>query len=67
MNVSVRESAGTPAPSRYQDYRLSAATLSAPMLAVVRRMLAGETVAPAESRLSKREWVELMTVLGRAP
>ncbi|MBV8094750.1 MAG: FAD-dependent thymidylate synthase [Acetobacteraceae bacterium] len=51
----------------FQDYRLSAATLSAPMLAVVRRMLAGETVAPAESRLSKREWAELMTVLGRAP
>jgi thymidylate synthase (FAD) len=51
----------------FQDYRLSAATLSAPMLAVVRRMLAGETVAAAESRLSKREWAELMTVLGRAP
>ena len=51
----------------FQDYRLLGATLSAPMLAVVRRMLAGETVAQASSGLSKREWVELMIALGRAP
>ena len=49
----------------FQDYRLGAATLSAPMLAVVRRMLEGEAVEQAESGLSKREWGELMGVLGR--
>jgi thymidylate synthase (FAD) len=49
----------------FRDYRLGAATLSAPMLAVVRRMLAGEPVAQEGSGLSKREWRELMAVLGR--
>jgi thymidylate synthase (FAD) len=55
-------------PATFQafcDYRLGAATLSAPMLAVVRRMLAGEQVEQAGSFLSKREWAELMDVLGR--
>ena len=50
----------------FMDYRLGAATLSAPMLAVVRRMLAGEAVEQAGSGLSKREWGELMGVLGRS-
>ena len=49
----------------FLDYRLGAVTLSAPMLAVVRRMLAGEQVDQAESGLSKREWAELMAALGR--
>ncbi len=49
----------------FQDYRLGAATLSAAMLDVVRRMLAGEPVAQPDSKLSKREWTELMTTLGR--
>jgi thymidylate synthase (FAD) len=49
----------------FRDYRLGAATLSAQMLAVVRRMLAGEAVAPESSGLSKREWRELMALLGR--
>ena len=48
----------------FRDYRLGAATLSAPMLAVLRRMLAGERVAQEASGLSKREWAELMAVLG---
>ena len=47
----------------FLDYRLGAATLSAPMLAVVRRMLAGEAVEQGGSGLSKREWAELMGVL----
>ncbi|HUN43953.1 MAG TPA: FAD-dependent thymidylate synthase [Acetobacteraceae bacterium] len=54
-------------PTAYQaflDYRLGAATLSAPMLAVVRRMLAGEAVEQAGSGLSKREWGELGKILG---
>ncbi len=49
----------------FLDYRLNAATLSAGMIAVVRRMLAGEAVTQGESGLSKREWGELHTVLGR--
>ncbi|HEY5598335.1 MAG TPA: FAD-dependent thymidylate synthase, partial [Kiloniellales bacterium] len=41
--------------------------LSGPALAIVRRLLAGETVSHAESGLSKREWSELMAALGREP
>ena len=47
------------------DYRLGAVTLSAQMLAVVRRLLAGEAVEQGGSGLSKREWRELMEQLGR--
>jgi thymidylate synthase (FAD) len=49
----------------FVDYRMGAATLSAGMLAIVRRMLAGERVEQAGSGLSKREWRELMETLGR--
>jgi thymidylate synthase (FAD) len=49
----------------FRDYRMGAVTLSAQMLAVVRRMVAGEAVAPEGSGLSKREWRELMEMLGR--
>ncbi len=49
----------------FREYRLGAATLSASMLGVVRRMLAGEAVEQPGSGLSKREWGELMDVLGR--
>ena len=55
-------------PAAYQaflDYRLGAATLSAPMVAAVRRMLAGEAVTAENSGLSRREWTELAAVLGR--
>lgn len=48
----------------FKDYRLGAATLSAQMLTVVKWMIAGETVAQPDSGLSKREWEELMAVLG---
>jgi thymidylate synthase (FAD) len=56
-------------PSAYaafEDYRLGAVNLSAGMVAVVRRMLGGETVTVETSGLSRREWTELMVVLGRA-
>jgi thymidylate synthase (FAD) len=49
----------------FEDYRLNAAQLSGKALAVVRRLLAGEPVAQAESGLSAREWRELQTLLGR--
>jgi thymidylate synthase (FAD) len=45
--------------------RLGAATLSAPALAVVRRMIAGEQISQAGSGLSPREWRELMSALRR--
>ncbi len=50
-------------PAAYRaflDYRLGAVTLSAGMLSVVRRMLAGEAVTQEESGISKREWAELV-------
>ncbi len=47
----------------FQDYRLGAVTLSAQMLEVVRRRLAGEPVEQAGSGLSKREWAELEAAL----
>ena len=50
----------------FRQYRLGGAHLSANGLAVVKRMLAGESVSQAESGMSKREWTELMETLGRA-
>jgi thymidylate synthase (FAD) len=49
----------------FENYRLHAAELSGQSLAVLRRMLAGETVAQAESGLSAREWRELQAHLQR--
>ncbi|HUA51865.1 MAG TPA: FAD-dependent thymidylate synthase [Candidatus Sulfotelmatobacter sp.] len=49
----------------FMDYRMGGARLSAKMLAVVRRLVAGETVTPEASGLSKREWAELMALLDR--
>ncbi|WP_114913838.1 FAD-dependent thymidylate synthase [Acidibrevibacterium fodinaquatile] len=47
----------------FRDYRLGAVTLSAPMRAVLRRMLAGERVEQPESGLSKREWAEFLAAI----
>ena len=47
----------------FADYRLSAVSFSGPMLAVLRRMLAGQAVSQPESGLSKREWNEMMAAL----
>ena len=47
------------------DYRQGAVTLSSQMLGVVRAMVAGENPAQEGSGLSKREWRELMALLGR--
>lgn len=49
----------------FRDYRLGGTHLSAPALAVVRRLLRGEAVDAASSGLSAREWRELMALLGR--
>jgi len=47
------------------DYRQGAVTLSSQMLEVVRSMVAGGNPQQAGSGLSKREWRELMDILGR--
>ena len=57
-------------PATYQafrDYAMDAASLSAGALDVVKRKLAGEPVDQASSGLSKREWRELMALLGQEP
>jgi thymidylate synthase (FAD) len=49
----------------FRDYRMGAVTFSAQMIAILRRMLAGEAVTQETSGLSKREWREMMDMLGR--
>ncbi|MBB5372933.1 FAD-dependent thymidylate synthase [Acidocella aromatica] len=49
----------------FRDYRLGAVTFSAKMLELVKRMLTGEAVTQEASGLSKREWTEFMSSLGR--
>jgi thymidylate synthase (FAD) len=49
----------------FRQYRIGGALLSANALTVVRKMLAGEAIDQASSGMSKREWSELMQVLGR--
>lgn len=50
----------------FMDYRMGAAELSAPALAILRRMLSGEPVTQETSGLSPREWDELMATLAPA-
>lgn len=49
----------------FHQYRMGGAHISERGLGVVKRILAGESVSQAESGMSKREWTELMAVLGR--
>jgi thymidylate synthase (FAD) len=51
----------------FEEYRMNGAQLSATMLQVVRRRLAGEAVTQETSGLSKREWTELDAILNPAP
>jgi len=46
------------AAAAFRDYRLGAVTLSAQMVAVIKRMLAGEPVTQETSGLNRREWSE---------
>ena len=48
----------------FRQYRLGGAHLSARALAMVKRLLAGERVTQEDSGMSKREWTEVMEVLG---
>lgn len=49
----------------FEDYRLNSFEMSQQMMAVTRRMLAGEAVDQKSSGLSKREWDELAGQLGK--
>ena len=49
----------------FQDHVMTGVKLSGPALEVVKRLVAGEAVGQETSGLSKREWRELMAVLGR--
>lgn len=49
----------------FMEYRAGAAHISATGLSIIKRMLSGKKVAQENSGLSKREWAELMDVLGR--
>jgi thymidylate synthase (FAD) len=49
----------------FRQYRLGGAQLSANGLAVVKQLIAGDNVTQVDSGLSKREWSELMDLLGR--
>jgi thymidylate synthase (FAD) len=51
----------------FRDYRMTGSAISGPGMQVIKRLLSGEAVMQAESGLSKREWTELMAVLGREP
>jgi thymidylate synthase (FAD) len=49
----------------FMDYRIGGVSLSAKGLAIVKRMIDGQQVTQEESGMSKGEWRELMTVLGK--
>ncbi|MFT8719745.1 FAD-dependent thymidylate synthase [Acetobacter sp.] len=51
------------AASAFKEYRVGAVTFSATMVALLRKMLAGETVTQENSGLSRREWDEFQAVL----
>jgi thymidylate synthase (FAD) len=57
------------ATAAFRDYRLGSVTLSAPMVGVLQRMLAGETVSQETSGLNRREWGEFAAHFqaGRSP
>ena len=49
----------------FTNHVLEGVQLSGAALGVVRRLVAGETLTQTDSGLSKREWDELMSALGR--
>ncbi|MGG2362641.1 hypothetical protein ACE4Z5_27415, partial [Salmonella enterica] len=48
----------------FEEHRLHGVRLSRSGLAVVKRMLAGEKVSQETSGLTKREWDEMMAIIG---
>jgi len=49
----------------FMDYRVGGAQFSAKGLEVVKQLIAGKDVSQEQSGMSKREWTELMAVLGK--
>lgn len=49
----------------FMDYRMGGADISAKGLEIIKKMVSGQKVAQEQSGLSKREWTELMSVLGQ--
>jgi len=49
----------------FEEHGLGGVRISAKGLAAVKKMIAGETVTQEQSGMSKREWSELLAVLGR--
>jgi thymidylate synthase (FAD) len=49
----------------FMDYRMGGTNLSAKGLDVIKQMIAGKQVTQEQSGMSKGEWRELMTVLGK--
>jgi thymidylate synthase (FAD) len=49
----------------FEDYRLGAVTMSAQMVACLKRMLAGETVTKENSGMTAREWREFQAAIGQ--
>ena len=48
----------------FLQYRVGGVTLSAAALETVKKMLAGKQVSQEASKMSNREWRELMEILG---
>jgi thymidylate synthase (FAD) len=51
----------------FMEYQMGAATLSRTQMALLRRMLAGESISQGTSGMSAREWGEFCAAIGRAP
>ena len=50
----------------FEDHGLGGVRISAKGMAVVKKLIAGEAVTQEQSGMSKREWSELMAILGRS-
>ena len=49
----------------FMDYRMGGASISAKGLEVIKGLIGGTNITQEQSGMSKGEWRELMTVLGR--
>ena len=50
----------------FQDHRVNAVSLSGKAIEVVKKLISGVDVSQTESGMTKREWRELMEVIGRS-
>jgi thymidylate synthase (FAD) len=52
--------------SAFEDYRMGGEQMSTMEMDAIRKLLAGENVEEGDTRMSKREWGDLMKKIGRA-